>query len=66
MVSSILKWLNRYTGIYDLFGFVSIGSISYGAWLIYRPAGFIVGGVIVLILTLFAARGEEMHKGPNA
>lgn len=24
-------------------------SITYGAWLIYRPAGFIVGGVLLII-----------------
>lgn len=25
------------------------GGIAYGAWLVYEPAGFIVGGVLVLL-----------------
>lgn len=32
------------------------GGISYGAWLVYEPAGFIVGGVLLLIAGVLAAR----------
>jgi hypothetical protein len=32
----------------DIFGLGAVASISYGAWLIYQPAGFIVGGLFVL------------------
>lgn len=34
--------------IRDAAGLAAVGSISYGAWLIYEPAGFIVGGILVL------------------
>jgi len=43
----------------DAIGVVAVGSISYGAWLIYHPAGFIVGGVIVLIGVIAMARGGD-------
>jgi hypothetical protein len=34
------------------------GLISYGAWLIYRPAGFIVAGVLMIgAATLLSATG---------
>ena len=32
----------------DLVGLAAVASIAYGAWLIYPPAGFIVGGVLLL------------------
>lgn len=32
--------------------------LSYGAWLIYEPAGFIVGGVALLGLGVLAARRD--------
>jgi len=28
------------------------GSIAYGSWLAWRPAGFIVGGVLILGLAI--------------
>lgn len=31
----------------DLCGLLGISLISYGAWLVYVPAGFIVGGVFL-------------------
>lgn len=33
-------------------------SVAYGAWLIYPPAGFIVGGLILLIAGVLASRGS--------
>lgn len=33
----------------------AVGAISYGAWLAYEPAGFIVGGLLVLAGTLIPA-----------
>lgn len=33
-----------------------IGAISYGSWLVYVPAGIIVGGVLVLVMGVLAAR----------
>ncbi len=43
----------------DAIGVVSVGSISYGAWLIFPPAGFIVGGLLVLVGVIAAARGGD-------
>jgi hypothetical protein len=31
--------------------------VSYGAWLVYRPAGFIVGGALLLAASIYGARG---------
>lgn len=43
-------------GIIDVAGLAGSASISYGAWLIYRPAGFIVAGVLLLTGSILAAR----------
>lgn len=32
------------------------GGIAYGTWLIYQPAGFIVGGLLLLTAGVLAAR----------
>lgn len=32
----------------DLVGLGGVGSIAYGAWRVYEPAGFIVGGLLLL------------------
>lgn len=32
----------------DVVGIGAVGLISYGAWRIYEPAGFIVGGILLL------------------
>jgi hypothetical protein len=39
----------------DAAGLAGAGLISYGAWLVYVPAGFIVGGVLVLIGVMLAS-----------
>lgn len=36
-----------------------IGGISYGSWLVYVPAGFIVGGALVLAMGVLAARKQK-------
>ncbi len=41
--------------IRDLFGLVGVGAISYGAWLIYEPAGFLVGGAILAAVAAVGA-----------
>ncbi len=33
--------------------------VSYGAWLVYPPAGFIVGGVLVLLAGWIDSRGGQ-------
>ncbi|WP_172724006.1 hypothetical protein [Neorhizobium sp. T25_27] len=40
----------------DAAGVLAVASISFGAGMIYLPAGFIVGGVIVLTGVVMAAR----------
>lgn len=43
----------------DAVGLAAVASITLGAWMIYAPAGFIVGGVLVLVGVLLAARGGD-------
>jgi hypothetical protein len=40
----------------DVLMAVGAGNIAYGAWLVYQPAGFLVGGVLVLVAGVLAAR----------
>ena len=42
----------------DLLGFVSAASTAYGAGLIYRPAGFIVAGVLGMAIVYVAVLGD--------
>lgn len=37
---------------------IGTGLIAYGAWLAYKPAGFILGGALLIAGILFHARGE--------
>ena len=32
------------------------GGVSYGAWLVYAPTGFIIGGALTLAAGVLAAR----------
>lgn len=43
----------------DVIGLGGAGSISYGAWLVYEPAGFIVGGVLMLAIAILISRGSR-------
>jgi hypothetical protein len=43
----------------DFVGVCAVASISYGAWLVYPPAGFIVGGALVLAGVFASARGGD-------
>jgi hypothetical protein len=42
----------------DVAGLVGVGLVSYGAWLAYRPAGFIIGGALLIAAAVLLARGE--------
>ena len=44
--------------IRDLVGLAGVASVSYGAWLAWPPAGFIVGGALVLAGVLLSARND--------
>lgn len=39
----------------DVSGLAGAVGISYGAWLVYQPAGFIVGGALLLAGALLSA-----------
>ena len=43
----------------DLAGLCGVGLVSYGAWLIYPPAGFITGGLLLIIGALMVALGNR-------
>lgn len=43
----------------DVLGAAGAAAISYGAALIYAPAGWIVGGVIALAVAVLCARKAE-------
>lgn len=42
----------------DVLLLAGVGLVSYGAWLVYEPAGFIVGGLISLAGSFLAAKTE--------
>ena len=43
----------------DLAGLCGVGLVSYGAWMIYPPAGFITGGLLLIVGTLLIALGNR-------
>ncbi len=49
--------------IIDIMGLAGVGLISYGAWLIYAPAGFIVGGSLLLAAAIVL--GAKSSRRPS-
>ena len=43
----------------DLAGLCGVGLVSYGAWLINPPAGFITAGILLIVGTLLLALGNR-------
>ncbi len=43
----------------DLAGLCGVGLVSYGAWLIYPPAGFIAGGCLLILGAFLLALGHR-------
>lgn len=43
----------------DLAGLCGVGLVSYGAWMIYPPAGFIVAGTLLIVGALTIALGNR-------
>ncbi len=41
----------------DVVGLAGAGLVAYGAWLVFPPAGFITGGVLLLAGALLLSRG---------
>jgi hypothetical protein len=47
----------RWAGLgIDLLGAAGAGSLIYGCWLIYPPAGPIVGGIVAITAAILMAR----------
>ena len=44
----------------DVFFFSGLGFLSYGAWLAYEPAGFIITGVVLLTLSVIGGSKETV------
>ncbi len=42
----------------DIFGTAGTALLSYGAWLAWRPLGYMVAGVLLITLTFLIARGR--------
>lgn len=45
--------------IRDCIGIAGAALLVYGAWLIYRPAGFILAGVLMMLVAIVMARRAE-------
>ena len=45
--------------IRDLAGLCGVGLVSYGAWLIYPPAGFITAGILLIVGALLISLGSR-------
>lgn len=43
----------------DLAGLGGVGLVSYGAWMIYPPVGFITAGILLIVGTLMIALGNR-------
>ena len=43
----------------DVVGLGGVGLVSYGAWMIYPPAGFITAGILLIVGTLLLALGNR-------
>ncbi|MCW5704289.1 MAG: hypothetical protein KIT82_17105 [Bradyrhizobium sp.] len=43
----------------DLAGLCGVGLVSYGAWMIYAPAGFITAGLLLVVGSLLIAIGNR-------
>lgn len=46
----------------DLIGFAGVSSISYGAWRVYEPAGFIVAGLLLMAFAMLVGRRLDARK----
>ena len=46
-------------GVEDAICIIGIALISYGAWCIYEPAGYITGGVLLLAGGVAVAKGRS-------
>jgi len=54
---AFLSWLP--IALSDGFGLVGLGAVAYGAYLLARPAGFIVGGLELVALCALLTAGRR-------
>ncbi|MDR3474442.1 MAG: hypothetical protein P4M09_22565 [Devosia sp.] len=47
----------------DLVVLAGTGSIAYGAWLVYVPAGYLVGGALLAVMGVLV--GSRSTEGPR-
>lgn len=58
-----MKKLLAALSLRDVLGVTGAASFTYGAWLIYRPAGFLVAGVFLLVGAFLDARATPPQPG---
>ena len=46
----------------DLAGLCGVGLVSYGAWMIYPPAGFITAGILLIVGALLISLGNRAAR----
>lgn len=49
----------------DALGLIGAGLVSWGAWQIFPPAGFIVAGALLMSGAWLAARGSAVPAPPD-
>lgn len=50
-------------GLREALAVLGLGLLSYGAWLVYKPAAFIAAGAILLGAALYGAVVENRGAG---
>lgn len=53
------------TAITFLVGLLGAAGVSYGAWQMYPPAGYIVAGVLAMVWSLMMARAASAAEYQN-
>ncbi|MDU4255571.1 hypothetical protein [Pseudomonas sp.] len=52
--------------IADGLGLAGAASLAYGSWLVFKPAGFIVAGVLLLVAAWLTAGSTDNHASATA
>lgn len=67
LTAALVGWLKKACDVAadwrpDAMMFSGASLVSYGAWLVYEPAGFIAGGVLLLTAGVLAARAAHPRE----
>lgn len=63
MAAKLSRVLSALPSIFlDGIGFSGAGLVSYGSWLIYPPAGFLVAGVLLMAFAMLIGRRLDARK----